>query len=362
MQSTLELAELDSKIAQLFIVGMPGSKLDEGTRRLVGEIGVGGVIFFSRNIKDPIQLAGLCNDLQDLSLSTQEIPLFLAIDQEGGRVARLRHPFTEFRGNELIAQSKSPETEAARFAEITAMEMSLVGLNMNLAPVLDIPRGEPEAHLKGRTFGSDPELVSKLGEIVIGGLQGKGIMAVAKHFPGLGAARLDPHKTELTIDADENELREIDFKPFEAAIESGVVGIMVSHACYPALDPQRPATMSPVIIGEILRGEMGFEGLVLTDDLEMEAITRQWGVPEAAALALEAGSDVLLICENQELVAQAISEIRGRILRGDIPVQRLREAVERIVNIKNENISGWHPRLLTRVYEYFAGQGEEKEQ
>ena len=110
-----------------------------------------------------------------------------------------------------------------------------------------------------------------------------------------------------------------------------------------------------------MRGKMGFEGLVLTDDLEMEAITRQWGVPEAAALALEAGSDVLLICENQELVPQAIAEIRDRVLRGNIPLQRLHEAVERIVNIKNENISERHPRLLTKVYEYFAGQGEEKE-
>ncbi|RLB77880.1 MAG: hypothetical protein DRH15_10725, partial [Deltaproteobacteria bacterium] len=133
-------------------------------------------------------------------------------------------------------------------------------------------------------------------------------------------------------------------------------------AYYPALDSQRPATMSPVIIGEILREELGFKGLILTDDLEMGAITRQWGVPEAAALALEAGADVLLICENQELVPQAIAEIRDRILRGNIPLQRLHEAVERIVNIKNENISEWHPRLLTNVYEYFAGQGEEKEQ
>jgi len=362
MQSTLELAELDSKIAQLFMVGMPGTDLDENTKRLIGDVGIGGIILFSRNVKDPVQVAELCDSIQQLATQTQDRPLFLAVDQEGGRVSRLREPFSLFPGNEAIGKSSTPEKEAGEFARVTAKEMALVGLNMDLAPVLDVPRGEPEEHLKGRTFGPDPELTSGLGNIMIRTLQGGGIMAVAKHFPGLGAAGLDPHKTELTIDVHENELRKIDFKPFEGAIESKVVGIMISHAYYPAVDSQRPATMSPVIIGEILREELGFKGLILTDDLEMGAITRQWGVPEAAALALEAGADVLLICENQELVPQAISEIRDRILRGNIPLQRLHEAVERIVNIKNENISEWHPRLLTNVYEYFAGQGEEKEQ
>jgi len=356
MQSTLELAELDSKIAQLFIVGMPGAELDEGTRELVGEIGVGGVIFFSRNIQDPLQLAGLCKDLQDLSLSTQDIPLFLAIDQEGGRVARLKHPFTEFPGNELIAQGKSPEEETARFAEITAMEMSLVGLNMNLAPVLDIPRGEPETHLKGRTFGSDPGLVSRLGEIVIEGLQRRGIMAVAKHFPGLGAAKLDPHETSLTIDLSEVELRDTDLKPFESAIKVGVAGAMISHAIYTGLDPGKPATLSSRIINGLLREELGYEGLVLTDDLEMGAIIKRWDVAEAAALAFGAGADLLLVCEDQESVRDAISEIRSLILRGNIPLTRLQGASDRISEAKKRYLESSQPVILAKVEQYFAGR------
>ena len=354
MQSTLELAELDSKIAQLFIVGMPGSELDEATRRLVDEIGVGGVIFFSRNVYDPLQLARLCKELQYLSLSTQGIPLFLAIDQEGGRVARLKPPFTEFPGNEAIGQSEDPGAEAARFAEITGREMALVGLNMNLAPVLDIPRGQPEDHLKGRTFGTDSDLVSRLGSVVIEGLQNNGVMAVGKHFPGLGAARFDPHKTGLTIDLTEDEINDIDLVPFKAAVEAGVSGMMVSHAIYSSIDPESPATLSRHIMHDLLREELGYEGLILTDDLEMGAITNSWSVPEAAALAFEAGADLLLICERQSMVMEAISEIRSLILRGSIALQRLQRSTERIAKAKKRYLSSSEPVMLNKVDQYFA--------
>lgn len=360
MQSTLELGELDSKVAQLFIVGMPGRELDENTKALITDWGIGGIILFSRNVKDPIQIARLCNLLQGLAIESQDNPLFLAIDQEGGRVSRFREPFSVFPGNEAIGKSANPEQRAEDFAQVTAMEMGLVGLNMDLAPVLDVPRGEPEAHLKGRTFGEDPDLTGTLGSIIIKTLQGNGIMSVAKHFPGLGAARLDPHKTELSINVDERELREVDFIPFEKAIESEVVGIMMSHAYYPALDPNMPATMSRVIIRNILRNELGYEGLILTDDLEMGAVTRHWGVPEAAALALGAGADLLLICESQELVPEAIAEIRGRILRGEISVQRLHAAVEKIAEAKLAYFPKWHPVSVAKVSEYFFGRGSER--
>ena len=354
MQCAFKVGELDSKIAQLFVVGMPGPKLDEGTRRLVGEIGIGGVIFFSRNIVDPVQLARLCRDLQDLSLSIQGLPLFLAIDQEGGRVARLRYPFTEFGGNELIAQSSSPEIEAARFAEITAHEMGIVGLNMNLAPVLDVPRGEPQDHLKGRTFGPDPELVSRLGQIVIKGLQRKGIIAVAKHFPGLGAARLDPHKTGLSIDLTDKEIKEVDLVPFSAAIRTGVGGVMISHAIYAGIDPGSPATFSSKIMNDLLRAELDYSGLILTDDLEMGAITKKWSVPKAAALAFEAGADLLLICESQHMAMEAISEIRSLILKGCIPLQRLQSSFERILEAKKRYLSDRPRYSLGKVEEYFG--------
>ncbi len=334
MQSTLELAELDSKIAQLFIVGMPGTGLDDATKHLVGDVGVGGIILFSRNIEGPIQLARLCKGLQELAVERQGKPLFLAIDQESGRVSRLKEPFTQFPGSEAISMSSDPEREAREFAHTTGREMALVGLNMNLAPVLDVPRGEPEGHLKGRTFGSDPTLVSTLGGIVIEVLQAQGIFSVAKHFPGLGAAVSDPHNAELTIEVQEEELKRIDLVPFRAAVEHGVSGIMLSHAVYPCIDPENPATLSREVIVKLLQGQLGFEGLIITDDLEMGAITKRYEVPEAAAQAFEAGADLLLICEENQLVFESIQEIRKRILLGSIELERLHSSTKKIKRAK----------------------------
>jgi beta-N-acetylhexosaminidase len=184
LNTTLDLSELNSRVGQLFMVGMPGSQMDEDTRGLIRDYNVGGVVLFSRNIEDPMQLTNLCQDLQDTAMEFHDLPLILAIDQEGGRVARLKEPFTQFPGNTTMGQDRKPLEKAMEFGRITAMELRLVGLNMNFAPVLDVQRGEPEKHLEGRTFGEDVRMVSKLGKTVVRSLQEHGILAVAKHFPG----------------------------------------------------------------------------------------------------------------------------------------------------------------------------------
>lgn len=356
MQSTLELSELTFKIAQLFMTGMAGPELDDGTRRLV-EIGVGGIILFSRNIKDPEQVACLSNKLQNMALKRHGTPLFVAIDQEGGRVARLKEPFTLFPGNEAMATSPDPEKEARGFAKITSKELSLVGINMNLAPVLDIPRGKPEAHLVGRSFGSDPVKVSILGSLIIRELQKGGIIAVAKHFPGLGAARQDPHKSELVIDVEKEDLKEIDLKPYQAAIRIGVSGIMVSHAIYPKIDPRLPASLSSAVMEGILRQEFGFQGLILTDDLEMGAITSQWEVPVASSMAFGAGADLLLICKDQKVVLAGIEEIRRQVLQGEIPLGRLQDSTRRIKKLKSRISPKTLQPSLDKVRKYWRHCG-----
>jgi len=174
------------------MAGMPGFHLDDDTEALIRDYCLGGIILFSRNIQDPLQLAGLCNELQERAMKYHGIPLFLAIDQEGGPVARLREPFTVFPGNAVIGAAPEPEKMASRFARITAKEMTLVGLNMNLAPVVDVRVGRLEAHLEGRIFGDDAVTVALLGRTIIEGLQERGVMAVAKHFPGPCAAPVDP--------------------------------------------------------------------------------------------------------------------------------------------------------------------------
>ena len=335
MNTTLELSELDRKIGQLFMAGIPGHELDGGTEALIRDYNLGGIILFARNIQGPIQLARLCRQIQGRATKYHKVPLLLAVDQEGGKVARLREPFTVFPGNKAIGAAETPVEKAEEFAVTTAKEMKMVGLNMNLAPVLDVQRGELEKHLDGRSFGEDPEKVALLGKTMIKALQDNGVMAVAKHFPGLGRTAVDPHFQLPRIEVGLEELEQINLPPFKAAIEAGVSAIMTSHAIYPALDSESPATLSPVVLTELLREKMAFEGLIITDDLEMGAIAEHWHVAEGAAKAFEAGADILLICKEQRNVLESIHLLRSKLLQGEITSERLSQSVKRINKVRS---------------------------
>jgi beta-N-acetylhexosaminidase len=353
MNSTLELSELNTMIGSLFTVGIASTEPDRNALSLIREYKVGGVILFARNIEDPLQVASLCRRLQEEAMAATGTPLFLAVDQEGGRVARLKEPFTLHPGPSEIGRSPEPVAQAARFASITAAEMSLVGLNMDMAPVLDVPSGDPERHLSGRTFGTNPETVATLGLKVIEELQRKKILAVAKHFPGLGKANLDPHHKLPVIDSPASEIEDRDLLPFKAAIKAGVSGIMTSHAVYPGLDPGTPATLSRKIITDLLRNRLRFDGLVVTDDLEMGAVAGGLGVARSAVEAVKAGVDILLVCENFDRIIKSIDAVKRAVIRGDIPPSRLRESTARIHRIKAAIPA--NPALISRgkVKAYF---------
>ncbi|SPD76228.1 Glycosyl hydrolase family 3 N-terminal domain protein [uncultured Desulfobacterium sp.] len=344
---------LNTKIGRLFMAGIPGKSLDDDTDALIRNYCIGGVILFSRNIEDPMQLATLCNDLQDRAIRYHGIPLFLAIDQEGGRVARLRPPFTVFAGNTSIGDDPNPVESAAEFGRITAEEMRVVGLNMDLAPVVDVRRGEPESHLVGRTFSDDPEKVALLGRIVVRALQKNGVMATAKHFPGLGRTALDPHFHLPTIDANLEEIKSHNLPPFQAAIEEGVSAIMTSHAIYPALDTDNPATLSYKILTDMLRRNLGFKGMVISDDLEMGAIKKHWGVSEGAVASFMAGNDILLICHNQGFIIEGVNSLRKKIIVGEISPDRLDLSLSRIERAKTEFLKDTRPVSLEEVSSYF---------
>jgi beta-N-acetylhexosaminidase len=353
VNTTLELSELDRKIGRLFMCGLPGPRVDPETERLIREVQPSGVILFSRNVEDPVQLATLCRRLQEVAKEAHGMPLILAVDQEGGRVARLRAPFTEFPGNETIGRSERPEDQAETFARVTAQEMTLVGLNMDMAPVLDVGRGPLEEHLRGRTFGEEPQRVAELGRIVIRTLQAGGIMAVAKHFPGLGRSTEDPHVRLPEILLEEGELDTVNLVPFRAAVEAGVAAVMSSHAVYPSLDPGTPATLSEAVLKGLLREQLGYDGLIITDDLEMGAIAGGCGVAEGAAAAFAAGADILLICENQGLVREAQTLVRSRLLHGEIPMGRLHRSLERVQRLIDRFLSPSPPILPELAASYF---------
>jgi beta-N-acetylhexosaminidase len=231
--------------------------------------------------------------------------------------------------------------------------MSLVGLNMNMAPVLDVGQPNLDAHLVGRCFSDTPSLVTSLGKIVITALQEAGIMAVGKHFPGLGGATMDPHVHLPTIDTTLEEMQSIHLPPFAGAIEAHVSAIMSSHAVYPAFAPGIPATVSTAIITHLLREKMGFDGLVISDDLEMGAIANQRGVPEGAADAFTAGVDLLLVCSRQAELMASIRLIRDKLLEGAIAFERLEKSLERVKKCKDRFLSPPKKISLKAVETYF---------
>lgn len=353
MNPVLDISEITQKVGRLFIGGMPGPELDTNTVSLIKDCHLGGIILFKRNIADPIQLARLCRNIQRVSFTNSGIPLFLAIDQEGGRVARLEEPFTQLPGNAAIGESPDPESSALEFASATAREMSLVGLNMNMAPVLDVANPGMDAHLKGRSFSDDPLRVAALGRTVIDTMQQAGIMAVGKHFPGLGRSDRDPHLNLPIVHTTLEEMESVHLPPFAEAIGANVSALMSSHAVYPAFDPGVPATLSRKIMTELLRNEMGFGGLVISDDLEMGAIEKVRPLPEGAADAFAAGIDLLLICRDQSLLLESIEHLRNKVLRGEISYERLNESLGRIAACKKRFLYPRKRIVLKAVREYF---------
>ncbi len=290
-----------SSVGPLFMAGITGPRIDRAARELVRDLGVGGIILFARNLEDPEQIWQLTRDLQQEALDTGAPPLLIAVDQEGGPVQRLKSPFTLIPpARELGLVATAGQVEA--LARTVGRELALVGLNMNLAPVLDVARA-PDCPLWERSFGPDPDKVAALGEAAIRGFGQAQVVAVAKHFPGLGDTTLDSHQT-LPTAQDPDPERTMDLLPFRRATALGVPAIMTAHLHIPACD-SRPATLSAVALGDWLRQRLGFQGVIMTDDLEMGAIAGACAVPDAAGQALAAGADLLLICSPADMVWEA---------------------------------------------------------
>lgn len=326
----------DKQLAgQRLMVGFDGTGFNKDLMFLIDTIKVGGIILFDRNVSDPDQIKNLCFSVQEYARSCGQPPLFISIDQEGGQVARLKEPFTRFPGNPKM---KGKE-DAAHFARVTAAELSEVGINMNMAPVMDVALEGIQSVMSERVFGNDPIWVSDLGVKVIKGLQQRGIMAVAKHFPGIGRTTLDSHIEMPVLDVDLAAMKSFDLLPFEAAINHDVAGIMLSHILYKKIDAKWPASLSTRIAMDLLRNRMGFEGIVMTDDLDMGAIDKFYDIKTAIKQILSAHIDIALICHKGPNIENAFEEIlRGLKGSRKIKINGI-ESVERILKLKREYLS-----------------------
>ncbi|MEK6775663.1 MAG: beta-N-acetylhexosaminidase [bacterium] len=317
------------QITQLFVFGFDGTEPDAHILRMIRNFGIGGVILFSRNIRDPLQTARLIHSLQDASA----IPLLVGIDQEGGRVSRLPSPFTSFPGNHALGLSGSRKLSYA-FGRATAEELSSVGINLNFAPVLDVNTRPENPVIGTRAFGGDASLVADLGCSVIRGLQDHGVIACGKHFPGHGDTSLDSHLDLPSVHHNEERIRSLEMLPFQRALLSGMETVMTAHVLYPALDTVLPATLSRRIIQNILREELRFNGVVFTDDLEMKAVEDRWGMERSSVLAINAGVDALIICHDPEKQEKGLHAVMDAVEKGEIPVERIEAAAARILDLK----------------------------
>jgi beta-N-acetylhexosaminidase len=315
---------------QRLMAGFDGTQLDAGLEFLISGLKVGGLILFRRNVAGPEQLTELCRSAQQCAAAAGQPPLFIAIDQEGGQVARLGPPFTQFPGNPAMRGA----SDAEHFAAVTAAELSAVGINMNMAPVLDVAPPDMDSVMAKRVFGADPHRVAALGTAVVEGLQSRRVMAVAKHFPGIGRTRLDSHLDLPVLDQPLESLEACDLIPFCAVLDKPVAAVMLSHILYRQIDPKWPASLSRRIAKGLLRDRLGYGGVVVTDDLEMGAVVRHYGLAEVIGRVLKAEIDVALICHSAEKLAFAAARIARKIGGSDRVRGKALASVGRIMALK----------------------------
>ncbi len=292
---------------QLLFVGFQGTSLPEDLAELVAAGRIGGVVLFARNVESPEQLCALVRRLH--AAAPDDAPLLVAVDQEGGRVQRLREPWTVWPSMRRIGDHDDPATTRA-FAAALAAELLDAGIGLDFAPVVDVATEPSNPVIGDRSFGDTAARVSLHACAFIEALQAAGVAACAKHFPGHGDTTCDSHLELPRLPHDLARLRRIELPPFRAAIEAGVASVMTAHILFPSLDPERPATLSPNVL-RILREELGFEGVVFSDDLEMRAVADRHPIGECVRGALEAGVDALLVCSDHGLWKEALAALES---------------------------------------------------
>lgn len=338
VEELLAKMTLEQKVGQMVMAGFPGAAVGPEVTQLIRQHAVGGVILFARNVQNPYQVADLTRALQQMARSSGAgVPLFIAADQEGGIVVRIRDGVTVFPGAMALGATGSEEY-AYQAGRVTGRELKALGINMNFAPVLDVNNNAANPVIGVRSFGEDPAAVARLGTAFIRGLQAEGVAATAKHFPGHGDTDTDSHIALPTVPHERARLDQVELVPFRAAIEAGVDAIMTAHVTFPAVDPTpgMPATLSHRVLTGLLREELGFKGLIVTDAMEMQAITSNFGIVEAAVRAVEAGADMVLVAWPADWY-DAVRVIQGLVQAarsGRISEERINASVRRILEYK----------------------------
>ncbi len=346
-----------SKAGARLMFGFDGHAVSTDARRLIRDFRCGSVILFARNVDSPEQLADLVRELQSVARDAgHELPLLVAVDQEGGRVARLRAPWTEWPPLRALGRLDSEE-HARRMGEALAAELKACGIGWDFAPVVDVDTNPANPVIGDRSFGADPERVGRLGAAMIRGLQSGGVVACAKHFPGHGDTDVDSHLALPTLDHSPSRLEDVELRPFRAAVEAGVASIMTAHVLVRELDDRLPATLSPIVIEGLLRRDLGFDGVIVSDDLEMRALADRWRPGTSAVLAAQAGCDLLPVCKDHDAQVEAVEALVRAVETEQIPWKAMDAACARLRLLKERYLLPYHdphPRQARLA----AGAGE----
>jgi beta-N-acetylhexosaminidase len=346
IEAIIASMSLEHKVAQMFMVTLHGAGLTEVGAEHLRSWQPGGLVLFGQNVGNPAQVTNLTNGYQSTITGAGGVPLLISIDQEGGVVTRLTDGFTMFPTPILIGAA-GPEM-AYRVGVASAEELSAVGINMNLAPVADLETYKDNPIISRRAWSSDPVIAGEALAAFIEGSASLNVITTAKHFPGHGETRQDSHGELNVLDLSRERLETVELVPFEYAIDAGVGAVMVAHIDYPALDPQpiMPASLSQPIITGVLREQLGFNGMIMTDALDMNAVDMNYNFYDAVVMSLNAGTDLLAMGPSvgQEVFEAAMQRIVDEVRAGNISEERIEESVRRILTTKQQyGILNWQP-------------------
>ena len=329
----LQKMSLEEKVGQMIFAGIDGSTISEQAKQLISRDMVGGIILFKDNMIDIQQTVDLINDMKIESMNNK-IPLFFGVDEEGGRVTRLPG-ITKFPTN-LVIGKQNNEKLSYDIGALLGTALKTFGFNLDFAPVLDVNSNPSNPVIGDRSFGENPFIVSNLGIQTMKGIQSQSIIPVVKHFPGHGDTSVDSHKELPVIHKSKEDLQDLELIPFRDAVGNGADMVMVGHILLPNLDTKFPSSLSSKIINDLLRQEMGFQGVIITDDMTMDAITSNFDIGYASVEAVKAGNDLVMIAHNYTNVKKAVDSILEAVRKGEISEERINSSVIRILTLKEK--------------------------
>ncbi len=338
-------------IGQHMLIGVAGATLTNEEKKFIVDNNISGVVLFARNCIEPRQIRDLCAEIQALRHKMKDkAPLFIGIDMEGGRVHRLKPPFTQWPALKKIGDLDAP-TVAFHFSQRMGAELISVGINLDFAPCIDVYTNPANTVIGDRAVSSDPHQVEKMSSALIRGYIKSGVLSCAKHFPGHGHTVIDSHEELPVEDADMKRLNEVELVPFRKALRSRVDMVMTAHILFKNIDPKWPVTLSEIFLKKMIREDLKYRGLIITDDLDMKAMAKHYDKSQIPIRAMQAGADLLLYCNEPESPPVAIEGLIEAVVQGQLKQADLEQTHRKILDVKKVKILSPDPRPIEEAME-----------